>query len=418
MTAMVSGNPFVPCFGVPPYVLAGREDFLSEMSDVLNNGFYLKSSTSMLFGVRGVGKTVLLRTVEKRAVEKGWSVIAVSPSSREGLMGRLIARAAYTWTKLQTQHRLLPRRKISSVQAFGVGATLQPPQPTSQTQYQPDLETLLSDIARLHQQIEGGLLITIDEAHVAGADEVRDFARIFQHCRGQHLPLVFLGAGLPHLSQALRSGEETTFLQRCKWHDIGRLSRKETRKALHLTLTQGGGSVPNAGLEQMTDTCDGHPYMIQLAGANVWSAAADPTHITLEEVEQGLLEASAELGPEVYGPIWDDMSTTDKKLAVAMLYRSGPSNTSDISDRWGASKSSFYTYRTRLMDSGLIRPETKGSITFSHPSARTLILEKAKTEGWHLTPNGIPIPPTKTTNTDIAADISDMITEPTPDTTY
>lgn len=34
----------------------------------------------MIFGTRGMGKTVLLRVVEQRAAEKGWSVVAVSPS--------------------------------------------------------------------------------------------------------------------------------------------------------------------------------------------------------------------------------------------------------------------------------------------------------------------------------------------------
>ena len=75
------------------------------------------------------------------------------------------------------------------------------------------------------------------------------------------------------------------------------------------------------------------------------------------------------------------LTNRTKKLAVAMLYRDGASTASDLSQRWGGSSSSFYAYRARLVNAGLIRPETKGSVTFAHPSARALVLEQAKSDG-------------------------------------
>ena len=304
------------------------------------------------------------------------------------------------------------RRRISSVNVLGVGAALESVPPVASAAPATDLDALMSDMATLHQQTGGGLLITIDEAHVAGSAEIRDFARVFQHCRGRRLPLVFLGAGLTHLRRILESGTDATFLQRCKWYEIGRLTSKQTHQALRLTLAIGGGRTADADLDRMAEVCDGYPYMIQLVGASVWAAASDPTRITSAEVDIGLREASAEFGPEVYGPIWDDMSPTDKKLAVAMLYRDGASAVSDLSRRWGGSSSSFYTYRARLVNAGLIRSDKKGSVTFAHPSARTLVLEQAKSDGWRLTPDGTPIPPAPTADLPIAVDITDMITTP------
>lgn len=301
---------------------------------------------------------------------------------------------------------------MSSINVLGAGAAVESVQPAASAAPAADLDALLSDIAALHQQIGGGLLVTIDEAHVAGAAEIRDFARVFQHCRGRRLPLVFLGAGLTHLRRILEFGTDATFLQRCKWSDIGRLTSRQTRQALRLTLESGGGATADADLDRMAEVCDGYPYMIQLVGASVWAAAADPARITPAEVEAGLREASAEFGPEVYGPIWDGMSPTDKRLAVAMLYRDGASTASDLSQRWGGSSSSFYTYRARLVNAGLIRPRTKGSIAFAHPSARALVLEQAKSDGWRLTADGTPIPPAPPADLPTATDITDMITTP------
>ena len=107
---MAAGNPFMPSFGVPPDVLVGRDGFLADVSEVLDGGYFLKSSTSMIFGARGMGKTVLLRVAERRAAERGWSVIAVSPSTGEGLMGRIEKRASHVAAELHMQHDRKPRR--------------------------------------------------------------------------------------------------------------------------------------------------------------------------------------------------------------------------------------------------------------------------------------------------------------------
>ena len=152
---MAAGNPFIPSFGVPPDVLVGRDGFLADMSEVLDGGYFLKSSTSMIFGARGMGKTVLLRVAEKRAAEKGWSVIAVSPSTGDGLMRRIETRAAHVAAALHARHDSEPRqrRRISSVNVLGVGAALESVQPVAGTAPEADLDALLSGIAAVHQRI-------------------------------------------------------------------------------------------------------------------------------------------------------------------------------------------------------------------------------------------------------------------------
>ena len=54
-------NPFTPGPGLDPPHLAGREEELRTFDSTLQNTARGKASNIMLYGLRGVGKTVLLR---------------------------------------------------------------------------------------------------------------------------------------------------------------------------------------------------------------------------------------------------------------------------------------------------------------------------------------------------------------------
>lgn len=63
-------NPYTPAAGMVPRYLAGREQLLEEAKDVLayvSNGYATRSI--VYYGLRGVGKTVLLSEIENIAQE-------------------------------------------------------------------------------------------------------------------------------------------------------------------------------------------------------------------------------------------------------------------------------------------------------------------------------------------------------------
>ncbi|SEJ97675.1 hypothetical protein SAMN05660742_13510, partial [Propionispira arboris] len=65
-------NPYTPGAGVPPRYLAGRENTIREAEEILSyiaNGYFARSV--VYYGLRGVGKTVLLNHIEDMAEAKG-----------------------------------------------------------------------------------------------------------------------------------------------------------------------------------------------------------------------------------------------------------------------------------------------------------------------------------------------------------
>ena len=63
-------NPFSPGAGTPPPALVGRKDLLEKAYVAVERVRAFRSEKSLLLvGLRGVGKTVLLRTIADAAEE-------------------------------------------------------------------------------------------------------------------------------------------------------------------------------------------------------------------------------------------------------------------------------------------------------------------------------------------------------------
>ena len=71
-------NPFSPGAGTPPPALVGRQDLLSQAKIAIERIPCGRSEKSLLLvGLRGVGKTVLLRTIADIAEETKCSVVFI-----------------------------------------------------------------------------------------------------------------------------------------------------------------------------------------------------------------------------------------------------------------------------------------------------------------------------------------------------
>src|SRR5271163_3839765 len=78
-------NPFTPGAGVQPPELAGRDSILEDARIALGRVKSGRSARSkLILGLRGVGKTVLLNSIEEMAIKEGFSSIVLeAPENRQ-----------------------------------------------------------------------------------------------------------------------------------------------------------------------------------------------------------------------------------------------------------------------------------------------------------------------------------------------
>ncbi|MFZ4779198.1 MAG: ATP-binding protein, partial [Terrimicrobiaceae bacterium] len=79
-------NPFSPGAGTPPPALVGREPLLEKARIALGRIQAGRSEKSLLLvGLRGVGKTVLLRTIADQAERSGYQTIFIETPEDQSL---------------------------------------------------------------------------------------------------------------------------------------------------------------------------------------------------------------------------------------------------------------------------------------------------------------------------------------------
>ena len=390
---MAAIAPFSPTFGVSPPVLAGRDNVLADMDEVIDGNVYSPACASLLLGIRGMGKTALLNAIEDRARGQGWLTISESGYPR-GLIRRITLLASELAFNLDAEESPPAGRRLAGTTLLGVGiATESVPEPERPP---PSLTTILTGLGERLAERSSGLLITIDELHDADAGEVREFGSIFQLAsRRRELPIAFTGASLPELRHTLLSGAKSTFLQRCAQYDLGPLKVPEVEQALRSPIERAGGEIAARLLRQAVEASGGHPFMVQLIGARMWASAADPAAgISADEVRQGIAEALQRFGGSVYGPVWSRLTEPERRFLVAMVADDDrPSPMSAVGSRWGLNYSSLSTYRRRLINKGMIETAGRGLVRFVRPGARDYAIAQAREEGWTLDDDGTVNPP-------------------------
>ncbi|MXW94032.1 MAG: AAA family ATPase [Acidimicrobiaceae bacterium] len=376
-------NPFSPSFGISPPVLAGRRDVLSSF-DLVFGSIRSPSYATLLWGLRGVGKTVLLNAVEDRAKAQGWVVVSSAAAGRRGLVDQIASKASSALAVLRDEHEPAPGRVVTGVSIMGTGIQTERLAPGAAGQSAPGLEEAMADLGDLLAERGAGLLVTVDEMHVSEIDEIREFGNVFQLVsRRAGRPVAFVGAALPELEGRLLSGDASTFLQRCVRHEIGNLRPSEAAAALRQPIEEAGGRIGEEALGIAVGASMGQPYLVQLIGSYVWDDAEDLARgVTADEVRRAAADASEQFGRHVHGPVWHRLSDLDKRFLAAMLIDAASSAVTDVGQRWGHGPRSVSTYRRRLLGVGLVSSVGRGRVAFADPTVRQFVEIQAAAEGF------------------------------------
>lgn len=292
-------NPFHPGVGTLPPFLAGRDPQIQRFERLLEN-FPEKRTNARVTGLRGVGKTVLLKHFERQARTREWVVIRRDLSPRASdeadmatFMAEILREAAEAFSataklKNALADALAAIREIQLGVGDEVSVSLRGPRPMT-TALETRIYNALAKVGELAARSERGFVLMLDEAHVvADRPKARQWplyalVAAFVRAHDQEdpaLPVMLVLCGLPPLSehlQASRSHSERFF----RAEQIANLrldaddSGSASEAVLALTTPTRDLAIafdPDAA-EQIARDVDGYPYFIQYFGEALWEAA-------------------------------------------------------------------------------------------------------------------------------------------------
>ena len=293
-------NPYQPGVGTPPPYLADRDEQLGRFRGYLRD-FPEKRRNVRLSGLRGVGKTVLLKEYRGLASERDWVVIRRDLTARmceEPDFARAIAddldgavRAFSGVAKLKAA-LTSARRAVGEITVGlpgGASVSVKPRAASSESILEDRVQAALIRVGGLAAKGGRGVAFLYDEAHT-----MYDRPRKHQYPLGAllgafvqtqdqddpPLPVMLVVSGLPPLIQnlqAARSHAERLF----RVEELGNLSLERAGagglSAAALALTKPaedtGIRFEPAVAERIARDVDGYPYFIQKYGEALWDAA-------------------------------------------------------------------------------------------------------------------------------------------------
>ncbi|MDA8165357.1 MAG: ATP-binding protein [Desulfobacteraceae bacterium] len=374
-------NPFSPGAGSPPPELAGRDGILEQADVLLGRVLAGRPEKSLLLtGLRGVGKTVLLNEIERRACGAGYRTILIEAHEGKSLAVLL---APHLRRLLFELDRLAgagdkARRGLAVLKSFlgaikitmgeiDIGLDIEPEVGSADSgDLEVDLPTLFATVGEAGQERKAAVAILIDEIQYFGTRELSALIMAMHRMQQRQLPLVLIGAGLPILPGL--AGESKSYAERLfSFPEIGPLPEADAVKALRDPVREAGEEFAPDALAEIFRLTRGYPYFLQEWGYQAWNHAA-VSPISLQVVQEASELVSRRLDENFFRVRFDRLTPREKMfLRATAEHGAGPYRTSDVADTLKVKIGSLGPLRAGLIKKGMIYSPSYGDIAFTVP---------------------------------------------------
>ena len=372
-------NPYSMSAGNPPRALTGREAQKQQFRTMLGRLAREMNEPSMIvFGLRGVGKTVLLLEFESIADASGWTAPDPIEIRSDTDFRAELADAAYqALLRLDRRRALGDRLKTFTrlLSGFKVGASIEG---SVEFSFDPsavgggsgnlerDLTNLFVELGETARAHETGVVFLIDEMQFLKREEMEAVAAAMHRMSQKQLPIALAGAGLPQLPGLMvdaKSYAERLF----SYPEIGPLSPDAARQALFEPAQAEGVGFEDDALQRIVELSGCYAAFVQAYGKETWNMAPG-SPITLADVQAAEPVVQAKLDEEFFHVRFEKATPAERRYMAAMAdLGDGPYKTGDVAGRLGGRASSSSVHRDSLIKKGLIFSPDHGQVNFTVP---------------------------------------------------
>lgn len=366
-------NPYTPGAGTPPPLLAGREGPLARF-DIVGQRLVagLPEQGLALVGLRGVGKTVLLRAGIDVAEHQGVRSLLVEGvedvDSAVPALARRLRQVLLAFSQTAAVSRALRVLKSFSVTTpLGVSVTVDPlPGRADSGHLSEDLADLLEAAGAAARSAGSGLLLAIDEVQDLPISDLAAVLAALHRCSQMALPVAGAVAGLPstmgHVSTARSYAERMFVVER-----VGRLERPAALDALMGPAAALGVSWSAPAADEVVERSDGYPYFLQEYGRHVWNVAAEDP-ISTRDVERAEPAVRAHLDEGFFRARLGRLPDGERRYVRALASLGpGEQRSGAVAGVLGAHVGQVAAFRERLIRAGVVYSPRYGYVAFTVP---------------------------------------------------
>lgn len=374
-------NPYSPGAGSPPPELVGRNTLREEVGiSIARIRAGRSAKNTLMVGLRGVGKTVLLERLRIEAEDSGILTVRAETPENRSLPALLAPQLRSALLKLSRTESAkdVAFRGLSALAGFVRGLKLKyndieltydtepTPGEADSGNLEVDLSALMERVGEAAKAANTAVVSFLDEVQYLEEDQFAALIAALHRCAQRQLPVGLVGAGLPQL-RAL-AGHAKSYAERMfDFPPVGPLSEADAREAIAKPAAVEGITYTDEALTEILRQTQGYPYFLQEWGKHSWNvAAASP--ITRNDVDMASESAIAALDHSFFRVRLDRLTPGERKYLRAMAELGpGPHRSGDIATILGKKVSAIGPLRERIIAKGMIWSPAHGDTAFTVP---------------------------------------------------
>ena len=373
-------NPYAPGAGTPPPELSGRDELLERASIALDRIRAGRAARSLiLYGLRGVGKTVLLNKMKVEAEAKGFSTTWIeAPENRSlpAMLGPVLRGTLLKLDRIEAT-RDSAKRALRALAGFAklkvtygdvaFGIDLEPEAGLADSgDLDTDLGELLVAVGEAAKDRGTALVLFVDELQYVKEDQLASLISALHGANQRQLPVTMVAAGLPQV--LAQSGRAKSYAERLfEFVPVDRLDDASATEALVGPALREQVRYEAAALAEILEQSQGYPYFLQEWGKHCWNCAAS-SPITGDDALAATEAALAELDASFFRLRFDLLTPSEKRYMRAMAeLGQGPHRSGDIATVMNRQVTSVAPVRNGLIAKNLLFSPGHGDTAFTVP---------------------------------------------------
>lgn len=372
-------NPYRPGAGMSPAYLAGRDNTINEAQNILQAINYGYSARSVVYyGLRGVGKTVLLNYIENLADEMDLPSEYMEIAERDRSFQYQMALHIY---KLINRLSLLKnieshiKKALSILKAFtikygcdDISIEVNPANGISDTgNLANDMTELFLALGVIAQKQNKGVVLFIDEIQYIKDDEFEALMEAIHRTNQKNYPIVIFSAGLPKIAKI--AGDVKSYAERLfDFIEIDSLNNEESKLALIEPAKRFQINYTDEAVNKIIEITQGYPYFLQEYGKWVWECKKEESIIDIKIVNKAYDKFEQSLDKAFFKVRHDRATAREIEFMTAMVAcEKLPCSTKEIANIMGESIQAISPLRAQLIHKGFIYAAKRGEVDFTVP---------------------------------------------------
>ena len=367
-------NPYTPGAGVMPGYLAGRDEVIQEGKDSIYSLMHgYPRQPIIYYGLRGVGKTVLLTALREYAIKEGVLTFHFEIQEKVSLINDIILSASQTLSKISKVEKIknIFEAAKNSLQSFTLTYTtgensisVEMNKKLSEMMLQSNLVELLLNLGRLAKESKNTIIYFIDEIQYAKQNELEALITAQHRINQERLPITIIAAGLPKI--LVNMTESKTYAERMfAFVEISSLEYKDAKNAIVNPGKPFDITYTEEALKEIYRITEGYPYFIQQFCHIISKKYKE---IDLNIVNEMKSIFFKELDKSFFKVRFDKCTPKEKEFMFAMVSCGElPCTVANVAHIMNKELKSISPIRARLINKGLIYAARHGEIDFTVP---------------------------------------------------